>query len=72
MKTQSKKHETTQEKIARLKRKRRALEQDKHEFGFYPDLDEDEIEELEWLSDHEEAMAEMRAEYLEERRRGLY
>ena len=36
--------ETPQEKIARLQRKCRALEQDKREFGFYPDLDEDEIE----------------------------
>lgn len=64
--------ETPQEKIARIQRKRRAIEQDKREFGFYPDLDEDEIEELQWLSDHEEAMAEMRAEYLEEKRRGLF
>lgn len=64
--------ETRQEKIARIERKRRAIEQDKREFGEYPDLDEEEIEELEWLSDHEEAMAEMRAEYLEEKRRGLF
>ena len=64
--------ETPQEKIARIKRKRRAIEQDKRDFGFYPDLDEEEIEELEWLADHEEAMAEMRADYLEEKRRGLY
>ena len=41
--------ETTTEKVARLQRKRWALEQDKREFGFYPDLDEEEIEELEWL-----------------------
>lgn len=32
--------ETTQEKIARIERKRRAIEQDKREFGEYPDLDE--------------------------------
>ena len=70
MKTQ--RTETTKEKIARIERKRRAIEQDKREFGEYPDLDEEEIEELEWLSDHEEAMAEMRADYLEEKRRGLY
>ena len=70
MKTQRK--ETTQEKIARIKRLRWAIEQDKHEFGYYPDLDEEEIEELEWLADHEETMAEMRAEYYEEKRRGLY
>lgn len=70
MKTQ--KQETPQEKIARIKRKRRALEQDMREFGFYPDLDEEEIEELEWLSDQEEAWAEMRAEYLEEKRRGIF
>lgn len=64
--------ETSQEKIARIQRKRRAIEQDKKEFGVYPDLDEEEIEELEWLSDQEEAWAEMRAEFLEEKRRGLY
>lgn len=68
----TKRAETPQEKIARIERKRRAIEQDKREFGVYPDLDEEEIEELEWLSEHEEAMAEMRAEYLEEKRRGLY
>ena len=68
----TKRKETPQEKIARIERKRRAIEQDKRELGVYPDLDEEEIEELEWLSDHEEAMAEMRAEYLEEKRRGLY
>ena len=67
-----KKKETPQEKIARLQRKRRAIEQDKREFGFYPDLDEDEIAELEWLSDQEEKAAEMRADYLEEKRRGLF
>lgn len=64
--------ETRQEKIARIERKRRAIEQDYREFGEYPDLDEEEIEELEWLSDQEEAWAEMRAEYLEEKRRGLF
>lgn len=63
--------ETPQEKIARIKRKRRAIEQDKREFGEYPDLDEEEIEELEWLSNQEEAWAEMRADYLEEKRKGL-
>lgn len=66
------KQESTSEKVARLQRKRRALEQDMREFGEYPDLDEEEIEELEWLSDQEEAWAEMRAEYLEEKRRGLF
>ena len=66
------KQETPQEKIARIKRKRRALEQDKREFGFYPDLDEEEIEELEWLEYQKEKMAEMRADYLEEKKRGLY
>lgn len=35
--------ESTREKIARIERKRRAIEQDKREFGFYPDLDDDEI-----------------------------
>ena len=67
-----KKKETPQEKIARLQRKRRALEQDKRVFGFYPDLDEEEIEELEWLEYQEEKAAEMRADYLEEKRRGLF
>ena len=64
--------ETTKEKIARLQRKRRALEQDMREFGEYPELDEEEIKELEWLSDQEEAWAERRADYLEEKRRGLF
>lgn len=59
------KQETQAERIARLNRKRRALEQDKKEFGYYPDLDEEEIEELEWLAEHKEAMEEMRAEYYE-------
>ncbi len=72
MKTKNQKHETPQEKIARLQRKRRALEQDKREFGFYPDLDEEEIEELEWLEYQKEKATEMRADYLEEKRRGLY
>lgn len=64
--------ETTQEKIARIQRKRRAIEQDMREFGDCADLTDEEIEELEWLEDHEEMMAEMRADYLEEKRRGLY
>lgn len=66
-----KRKETPQEKIARIKRKRRAIEQDKREFGVYPDLEEEEIEELQWLSEQEEAMAEMRADYIEEKRKGL-
>lgn len=41
MKTQNQKQETTSEKVARLQRKRRALEQDMREFGEYPDLDEE-------------------------------
>lgn len=64
--------ESTREKIARIERKRRAIEQDKREFGFYPDLDDDEIAELQWLNEREEAAIEMRAEYYEEKRRGLY
>lgn len=64
--------ETTQEKIARIERKRRAIEQDKRELGCYPDLDEKEIEELEWLEYQKEKAAEMRADYLEEKRRGLF
>lgn len=64
--------ETQQEKVARLQRKRRAIEQDMREFGEYPDLDEEEIKELEWLEYQKEKAAEMRAEYLEEKRRGLY
>lgn len=68
----TKRKETPQEKIARIERKRRAIEQDKREFGVYPDLDEEEIEELEWLEYQKEKMAEMRADYLEEKRRGLY
>lgn len=64
--------ETTREKIARIERKRRAIEQDYREFGEYPELDEEEIEELEWLEYQKEKAAEMRAEYLEEKRRGLY
>ena len=65
------KPETPAEKVARLKSKRRALEQDMKQFGEYPDLDEEEIAELEWLAEHEEAMEEMRAEYYEEKRRGI-
>lgn len=68
----TKRKETPQEKIARIERKRRAIEQDKREFGEYPDLDEEEIEELEWLEYQKEKAAEMRADYLEEKRRGLY
>lgn len=64
--------ETMQEKIARIERKRRAIEQDKRELGVYPDLDDEEIEELEWLEEQKEKAAEMRADYLEEKRRGLY
>lgn len=64
--------ETRQEKIARIERKRRAIEQDKRELGVYPDLDDEEIEELEWLEEQKEKAAEMRAEYLEEKRRGLF
>lgn len=71
MEKKIKKPETLQEKIARIQRKRRAIEQDKKEFGFYPDMDEEEIEELEWLAERKEAMEEMRAEYYEEKRRGL-
>lgn len=71
MEKKIKKPETLQEKIARIERKRRAIEQDKKEFGFYPDMDEEEIEELEWLAERKEAMEEMRAEYYEEKRRGL-
>lgn len=71
MEKKIKKQETLQEKIARIERKRRAIEQDKKEFGFYPDMNEEEIEELEWLAERKEAMEEMRAEYYEEKRRGL-
>lgn len=71
MEKKIKKPETLQEKIARIERKRRAIEQDKKEFGEYPDLDEEEIEEMEWLTARKEAMEEMRAEYYEEKRRGL-
>lgn len=65
------KKETTQGKVARLERKRRALELDKRQFGVYPDIDEDETEELKWLEYQKEKMAELRADYLEEKRRGL-
>ena len=71
MKTESKKAESTLEKIARLKRKRYAMEQDKKQFGYYPELDEEEIEELEWLADCEEAHEAYEMERYEAKMHGL-
>ena len=71
MVTHKTKTESTKEKVARLRRKRFALEQDKKQFGCYPDLDEDEIKELQWLSDYEDECEAIAMECYEEKRHGL-
>lgn len=66
-----KKQETTAEKAVRIKRMRSALAQDMREFGCIPDLDDDEIAELQWLSDKEEAQEAYELERYEEKQHGL-